>query len=73
MERLPPDGYRWIDGGPAIELVDPDDCPAGHPMQLRQRGYAPCTEHRGHPTWTCQCGQIVYGVAGAFVGALSCR
>jgi hypothetical protein len=73
MDRLPPDGYAWVDGGPGIVLVDPEWCPAGHPMELHQRGYAPCAEHKGHPQWTCRCGQVIYRGGGEFVDVLECR
>jgi len=71
--RLPPPGYAWIDGGPAIRLIDPTECPAGHPFRIDKRGHTPCAEHRGHPDWTCRCGQVLYGHGGAFVSVLTCR
>jgi hypothetical protein len=71
--QAPPDGYQWIGDGPAIRLIDPTTCPAGHPLQIDKRGHAPCTEHRGHPMWTCACGQEVYRITGAFVDVLTCR
>lgn len=71
--RPPPDGYAWIDDGPGIVLIDPDRCPAGHPMRWGQRaGITPCRRHGPHLTWTCSCGQRVYRASGRFVGELDC-
>lgn len=72
MSEPPPDGFRWINGGPAMELIDPDPCPGGHPL-TGQRGWTPCYQHRGHKTWMCGCGLTLYRVPGAFVTELSCR
>jgi hypothetical protein len=69
----PPDGYRWIDGGPAIALVDPERCPGGHRFAFGQRGHAPCAQHHGHPQWICACGVVLYGHHGEFVTELPCR
>lgn len=67
-----PDGYEWIDGGPAMRLIDPEWCPQGHPMQLVQRGWNHCKAHDHHKRWTCGCGQQVWRVGGQFVGE-QCR
>lgn len=69
--RIPP-GYKPLPGG-GMQLIDPTDCPGCGRYRFGQRGYAPCASHRGHPTWTCACGQLLYGVAGRFVTELRCR
>lgn len=73
-DRPPPqDGYEYTGPtGPEMRLIDPVDCPRGHPL-TGQRGYAPCSEHGGHPKWTCGCGQVFYLHAGKFVNELPCR
>ncbi|MET7395631.1 hypothetical protein ABZS66_19285 [Dactylosporangium sp. NPDC005572] len=74
MKRPPPPaGYEWTGHGMEIQLIDPVGCPAGHPIRWGQRGYAPCAQHHGHPTWTCRCGQVIYGLDGAFLAELPCR
>jgi hypothetical protein len=71
-----PDGYeRWPDAirGPGLRLIDPTDCPTGHPFRWGQRGsLAYCGEHKPHNTWWCACGQKIYRVEGAFVDELEC-
>jgi len=68
-----PDGYERTGRGDEIRLIDPVDCPAGHPIRGGQRGHAPCAPHQGHPKWTCGCGVVLYRHDGAFVTALPCR
>lgn len=61
MEHEIPPGYApWGEQG--MVLIDPVACPAGHPWADDgwQRGYAPCSEHRGHPSWRCHCGREQY-------------
>jgi hypothetical protein len=67
-----PDGYAWVDGGPAIRLVDPQWCPAGHPAVVVRRDLPRCEQHRYHHAWTCRCGQAIYRHDGEFVGVLGC-
>jgi hypothetical protein len=67
-----PDGYERLPNG-GIRLVDPLWCPQGHPFVSGQRGYAACSEHHGHPQWTCACKQKIYRHAGAFVDELPCQ
>jgi hypothetical protein len=71
MGELIPDGYRRLPGG-GMELIDPVDCPSGHPFRWGQRGYSPCAKHRGHPKWTCACGRDIYRAEGRFVTTLAC-
>lgn len=63
MEREVPPGYEpW--GKLGIKLIDPTECPAGHPFTFGQRSYATCAPHHGHPSWRCSCGQMQYLEAG---------
>lgn len=74
MEREIPPGYvPWGELG--MVLVDPTLCPGGHPFAFGQRGYEPCAEHRGHPSWVCACGreQFLQREDGAIVGELECQ
>lgn len=67
-----PDGYeRWGEQG--LRLIDPEWCPQGHPFEGGSRGFVPCVEHDGHPSWRCPCGQKIYRHAGEFVGELDCQ
>lgn len=56
-----PDGYRWT-GRTDLEiaLIDPEVCPAGHPVELVRRGYD------GRTWWLCACGQEIRRQDGAF-------
>ena len=56
-----------------MQLIDPTECPAGHPFRWGKHSHTPCAEHRGHPEWVCACGQELYRQGGVFVGALRCR
>ncbi|GAA0739290.1 hypothetical protein GCM10010199_63090 [Dactylosporangium roseum] len=71
----PPDGYAYIGGGPAMQLIDPVWCPTGHPAELIRRSTYRCQAHGNvlHPSWTCSCGQEIWRVAGEFAGELRCR
>ena len=68
----PPDGYRWTGRQTEIELIDPDWCPAGHPVTSFRRGYAHCSRHDGHTYWTCQDDHDIWRVPGEFVDRLDC-
>jgi hypothetical protein len=67
-----PDGYERR-GKLGLVLVDPKDCPAGHPFRFGQRK-APelCDTHGRHLHWICACGQSIYRHDGQFVGELEC-
>lgn len=71
----PPDGYRWTGNGWEMALIDPTECPAGHPFRFGQRTFAHCEEHRGHPAWRCDCGveMIRDHGDGTFVTTWSCE
>lgn len=74
MEREVTPGYEpWGEQG--MKLIDPADCPAGHPFRFGQRGYERCRQHRGHPSWVCACGreQFLRREDGAIVQDLPCR
>lgn len=73
MEMTP--GYEpWGEQG--SRLIDPEECPHGHPWGDPgwQRTYAFCSEHRGHPSWRCHCGAMLYlrRHDGEIVDALDC-
>jgi hypothetical protein len=71
-----PDGYeRWPDpdDGPGLRLLDPAECPAGHPFTWGTRqSLVYCPEHERHNSWRCKCGQWIYRGGGGFVGELGC-
>jgi hypothetical protein len=75
MEREIPPGYApWGEQG--IVLIDPTECPAGHPWADDgwQRSFSPCYGHGGHPSWRCHCGRMQYlrREDGAIVEQLDC-
>jgi hypothetical protein len=68
-----PDGYRWTGRQFEIQLIDPVDCPAGHPVYKGIRGGPQqCREHGDHFRWRCGCGQQIWRYDGTFHGALPC-
>lgn len=73
MEREVPPGYvPWGEQG--IRLVDPEQCPAGHPFAWGQRAFSHCVQHRGHPAWRCKCGvELFLREDGRIVADLACR
>lgn len=63
------DGYEYAGPtGPEMRLIDPEVCPAGHPMMLIRRSWNHCPTHGHHNSWECACGQEVWRVDGTFVG-----
>lgn len=56
------------------KLIDPTDCPGGHPFRFGQRSWEPCPEHSGHPSWVCACGreQFLRREDGQIVEQLDC-
>jgi hypothetical protein len=66
-----PDGYERTGRTPMeIRLIDPEVCPAGHPMRLVRRGWSHCALQHHHESWTCACGQEVWRVGGVFIDDL---
>jgi hypothetical protein len=74
MERPQlPEGHRWTGRQTEIKLIDPVDCPAGHPFRWGVRsGPDRCGEHGSHFRWRCECGQQIWRHDGAFHGSLPC-
>lgn len=74
MEFEIPPGYVPY-GEMGMRLVDPVDCPGGHPFAFGQRTWTPCAEHRGHPSWRCACGveQYPHRGDGQIVAELECQ
>jgi hypothetical protein len=60
MERGdPPDGHEWTGRQTEIRLLDPVDCPAGHPFRFGTRSGEP-------QSWRCACGQRIVRRGGEF-------
>lgn len=68
-----PDGHEWTGRQTEIKLIDPTDCPAGHPFRWGRRGGPDqCGEHGSHFRWLCACGQPVWRYDGEFAGEWRC-
>jgi hypothetical protein len=68
-----PDGFRPTGRQFEIVMVDPTDCPAGHPFKWGTRGGPDaCPVHGDHFRWKCACGQEIWRASGGFVSRLEC-